>query len=214
MSTPAAKTSELRASACDVSTPPYESPQMPTRAAIDVGARLQILARRDHIAILGVAAAAGVRRGAERLAVADPRAVVDRHHDVALAREPLVHRVRHVVEVHVVVAEQHLANRAAVHEDDRRPLFARLEILRQEELIVELDSVVRLERHRSSARPARPPGIRFGERRKDRRSSARRRSRVGTIARPTSAASRRTSAPRPAFPTRAAPDTSRSRRRS
>ena len=31
MSTPAAKTSELRASACDVSTPPYDSPQMPTR---------------------------------------------------------------------------------------------------------------------------------------------------------------------------------------
>jgi hypothetical protein len=31
MSTPATKTSELRASACAVSTPPYESPQMPTR---------------------------------------------------------------------------------------------------------------------------------------------------------------------------------------
>src|SRR5678810_1183370 len=31
MSTPAANTSELRASACAVSTPPYESPQMPTR---------------------------------------------------------------------------------------------------------------------------------------------------------------------------------------
>ena len=31
MSTPAANTSELRASACAVSTPPYDSPQMPTR---------------------------------------------------------------------------------------------------------------------------------------------------------------------------------------
>src|SRR5215467_15562253 len=30
-STPALKISELRASACDVSTPPYDSPQMPTR---------------------------------------------------------------------------------------------------------------------------------------------------------------------------------------
>src|SRR3954470_8266126 len=29
MSTPAANTSEFRASACDVSTPPYERPQMP-----------------------------------------------------------------------------------------------------------------------------------------------------------------------------------------
>src|SRR5439155_4464335 len=31
MSTPTLKTSELRASACDVSTPPYDRPQMPTR---------------------------------------------------------------------------------------------------------------------------------------------------------------------------------------
>src|SRR5947207_8952339 len=32
MSTPAAKMSELRANACAVSTPPYDSPQMPMRA--------------------------------------------------------------------------------------------------------------------------------------------------------------------------------------
>src|SRR5262249_4279109 len=31
MSTPAEKTSELRARACAVSTPPYDKPQMPTR---------------------------------------------------------------------------------------------------------------------------------------------------------------------------------------
>ena len=75
---------------------------------IDVRARLQVLARREHVLVLGVAAAAGVRRGAERLAVADAAAVVHRHHDVALARQPLIDGVGDVVEVHVVVAEQHL----------------------------------------------------------------------------------------------------------
>ena len=96
--------------------------------------------------VLRVAATADVRGGAERLPVADARAVVHRHHDVALARKPLVHRVRLVIEVHVVVAEQHLPDRATVDEDDRRSLLTRLEILRQEELVVELDAVVGLER--------------------------------------------------------------------
>ena len=46
-----------------------------------------------------------------------------------------------MVELHVVVRRQHLARRAAVHEHDRRPLLARLEILRQEELVVDLQTV-------------------------------------------------------------------------
>src|SRR5690348_1879776 len=37
MSTPAAKTSELRANACAVRIPPYESPQIPTRAGSTSG---------------------------------------------------------------------------------------------------------------------------------------------------------------------------------
>ena len=32
MSTPAANMSEFRASACELSTPPYDNPQIPTRA--------------------------------------------------------------------------------------------------------------------------------------------------------------------------------------
>ena len=60
---------------------------------IDVGPRLQILAGREHVLILRVAAPARVRRGAERLAVADAAAIVHRQHDVALARQPLVDAV-------------------------------------------------------------------------------------------------------------------------
>ena len=50
--------SELRASACDVSTPPYDSPQMPIAVGIDVRARLQVLAAGEHVLVLRVAAAA------------------------------------------------------------------------------------------------------------------------------------------------------------
>ena len=50
MSTPAAKTSELRASACDVSTPPYDKSPDADARRIDVGPRLQVLARGDHVA--------------------------------------------------------------------------------------------------------------------------------------------------------------------
>ena len=89
----------------------------------------------------------GVRRRAERPAVADAAAIVHRQHDVALAREPLIDAVRPVIELHVVVAEQHLPHGPAVHEDDRRPLLARLDVLRQEQLVVDLEPVGRLRDH-------------------------------------------------------------------
>jgi hypothetical protein len=43
-----------------------------------------------------------------------------------------------------VVAEQHLAHGTTVDEHDRRPLFSGLEILREEDLIVDLEAVRRL----------------------------------------------------------------------
>ena len=120
---------------------------MPTRFGIDVGPALQVLRAGHDVLVLGVPALAGVGGVSERLAVADAAPVVHREDDVALRREPLVHRVGQVVEPHVVVAEQHLAHRAAVHEDERRTPLARLQVLRQEQLVVDLESVGGLGQH-------------------------------------------------------------------
>jgi len=43
-----------------------------------------------------------------------------------------------MVELHVVIAGQHLPHRSTMDEDHRRPALARLQILRQEELIMNL----------------------------------------------------------------------------
>jgi hypothetical protein len=71
-----------------------------------------------------------------------PRPVVHRQHDVALVRPVLVHGVRRVVEVPVVVAEEHLPARSAVDEDERRPPLAGPQVRWQEELVVELQPVL------------------------------------------------------------------------
>ena len=204
--------SELRASACGrEQSAVRQSPDADARR-IDVGAALQILRAGDDVLILGVAAAFGVRRRAERAAVADAAAIVDRHHDVALRLQPLVVRVRPVIELHVVVRRQHLARRAAVHEHDRRTLLARLEVLRQEELVVNLETVRRVRDHDLRRRRAPPAGNPSSSQRRedDLRRAAGRRARC----RSTPAASRRSTAPRAACPTRAASATPRRRRRS
>ena len=136
--------SELRASACAVSRPPYDRPQIPTRLGSTSARVCRYFAAGEDVLVFGVAAAVGVRRRAERAAVADAAAVVDRQHDVALVREPLIDAVGPVVELHVVIAGHHLPNRSAVHEDDRRTPLAGLEVLRQEELVVDLEAVGRL----------------------------------------------------------------------
>ena len=73
-----------------------------------------------HVVELRAAGRAVVERLAELEPVADAAAIVHRQHDVALAREPLIHRVGVPVVVVVVPAEQHLPARAAVEEDQRR----------------------------------------------------------------------------------------------
>ena len=114
---------------------------MPTRFGSTSGLDLQVLAARDHVLILAVALAAGLGRRAEGSSVADAAAVVNRHHDVALAGQPLIDAVGPVIELHVVIGGHHLPHRSAVHENDRRPPLAGFQVLRQEELIVDLHAV-------------------------------------------------------------------------
>ena len=84
---------------------------------VDVGARAQIESRALHVVKLTGAARAIIDRLAEVEPVADAAAIVDGEHDVSLAGQVLIHRVRIVVVVHVVPAQQHLPPRSAVHED-------------------------------------------------------------------------------------------------
>jgi hypothetical protein len=85
-----------------------------------------------------------VQRGSERSPVTESAAVIHRHHDVALVGQPLVDAVGPVIELHVVIAEQHLPHRSAVDEDDGGTLLAGLEILRQKQLVVDVEAVRRL----------------------------------------------------------------------
>ncbi len=114
---------------------------------IHVVAALQVRRAGHDVLVLGVAALPGVGRVPERPAVADAAPEIHRQDDVALRGEPLIHRVHHVVGPHVVIAEQHLPDRPAVDEDHRRPALARLDVLRQEELVVDLEAVGRLRHH-------------------------------------------------------------------
>ncbi len=106
-----------------------------------VGAAVQVFARRQHVLIFRIAALAAARRIAEILAVANAAAIVDRQHDVALIRQILIDGVSHVIEVPVMIAEQHLPLRAAVNEDERGAALAGPQVFGQEELVVELQAV-------------------------------------------------------------------------
>src|SRR5437870_3451202 len=77
-----------------------------------------------------------ISRTGECHAATDAAAVINGEHDVALARQILVHGVGVVVIVHVVPAEQHLAARSAVHKNQRAALLAGLKIGGQEKLRV------------------------------------------------------------------------------
>ena len=128
--------------------PAVRQPPDPHPRGVDVSPLLQIFPRRDHVLILGIPLPPRLGRGSEAFSVADPGPVVHRQYYVALGREPLIDGVGEVIEVHVVVAEQHLAAGPAVDEDDRGALLARLLVFREEELVVEAQPVSRLEDHR------------------------------------------------------------------
>ena len=118
------------------------------RAGSTSGRPFMIEPGAHHVVELRAAGGAVVERLAELQAVADAAAIVHRQHDVALAGEPLIHRVGVPVVVVVVPAEQHLPARSAVEEDQRRPLLAGLQVLRHEQLRVDRHAVGGGDHHR------------------------------------------------------------------
>src|SRR5208337_3525633 len=101
----------------------------------------KIKSRAHHVIELARPARAVVERLAEIQTVADPAAVIHGKHNEALARQILIHRVGVVVVVHVVTADEHLAARSAVKEDDGGAALASGKIARQEKLRVDLHTV-------------------------------------------------------------------------
>ena len=99
-----------------------------------------------HVHVLRRARPAALVRIHEAVAVADAEPVVDRHDDEALAREVLVERVVRRVVVPVVIAQQHLAGRAAVHVHHGR-MLARSQVAALEELHVDRGAVDRRHDH-------------------------------------------------------------------
>src|SRR5690349_9697211 len=95
----------------------------PDARGVHIAAALQIFPGGNDIAILGGAAAGARGSFAEIAAITDSTAVVHGQNDIATAGEVLVHRVGIRVVIHVMPAEKHLPNRAAVHEDESGFLF-------------------------------------------------------------------------------------------
>src|SRR5207302_8508070 len=88
---------------------------------INVLEGLQKFRARDYVLIFGGAAPDRVWRLAKGASVHDAEPVIDREHGVTFAREILILRVGVVVILHVLKPEQHLPDRSAMREDERRP---------------------------------------------------------------------------------------------
>ena len=97
--------------------PPYEPPPQAELFAIDDGEGLEVFGCSDDVFVFGTTAPSGVRRFAKAATIHDAEPIVHRQHDVAFARQVLIHGVRVVVVVHVVKSEHHLPDGAAVAED-------------------------------------------------------------------------------------------------
>ena len=109
---------------------------------------MQVFSGGDDVAVFRRAARTLVFRHAEVAAIADASAEVDRQHHVTLVGQVLVHRVgKRVILAAVVVTQQHLANWAAVHEDQGRAVIACFCVFRQKQLAVNVHAIGRLEHH-------------------------------------------------------------------
>src|SRR6266404_2848508 len=126
-----------------MSTPAPESDAF----AVHVAASLQIFSSRHDVLVLLCAAARAARGFAKRAAVTDSAAVIQRQYHITAAGEILIHGVGIRVVVHVVPAEEHLAHGAAMEENHGWEFCSRFQILRQEQLRVDLQPVSGLEFH-------------------------------------------------------------------
>src|SRR5215467_8566386 len=90
----------------------------------DIRTTLQKFSGGNDVLIFRRATTGPPRRFTKRTAVANAAAIVERENDVATAREILIHGVGIRVVVHVVPAEKHLANRAAVKKNQRGAFVA------------------------------------------------------------------------------------------
>src|SRR6202522_1942447 len=104
---------------------------------------LEIFSCRNDIFVFGAAARAAIVWLAEVAAIHDAGPIVDRQHDISTARQILIHGIGIVVVVHVVEAEHHLADGAAVNEDQRGTPAASVRFgrLRFEQLSVNFPAV-------------------------------------------------------------------------
>src|SRR6266487_3060544 len=84
-------------------------------------------------------------RQAKRATITDSAAIIHRQHHIPTARKILIHRVRVVVVIKVMPAEQHLPHRPAMHKNQRRQ-FTR-SIRRLEQLPMNLSAVSGFEDH-------------------------------------------------------------------
>ena len=74
-------------------------------------------------------------------AIADATAIVDGEHNVAEARQILIHRIGVRIVLHGVKAKQHLPTRSAVEENKCGMAFAIIGIRWQKELSVKLETI-------------------------------------------------------------------------
>src|SRR5262249_17120845 len=82
----------------------------PDALRLDLGAALQIFSGGDNVLIFGRATASAPRSFAKCTTVADAAAIVDSKRDVTMVSQKLIHGVGIRVVIHVVPAEEHLAN--------------------------------------------------------------------------------------------------------
>ena len=108
---------------------------------IDIGVGLEVFAGGLNVLVFGGTAGTAVGGAAKFATVADAAAVVDGHDNIALVAEVLVDGIGHVVEIHIVIAEQHLPLGSAVGENQGGAFFAASEVLGQENLVMEFQAV-------------------------------------------------------------------------
>src|SRR5436190_2819662 len=84
---------------------------------INLGKSLQVSPCGDHIFVFRCSAPNRIRSFAKRAPIHNSEAIIDRQDSVGAATQVLILGVSVVIVVHVMKAEHHLSNRAAVHED-------------------------------------------------------------------------------------------------